>query len=336
MREFLRRWWPFLKIAVFIAILAGVGWQFARILQSPELQQTDQTRSPAEILWDQMSRAEPVGLVASGFLYLLGLAFSAFFWLHLLRVVGEPRPVLPGLRAYYVAHLGKYSPGKGLALVMRATMAARAGVRPGAAALTAVYEILTTMAAGALVAAILVSWQMRDNPALTWRALGLLALAGIPILPGVFNLVVQRLSARFLPGQPAVMGRLRTKTLLLGLVSTACGWFFLGASLEAVLHSLGLSEGTWTASGWLRSTAFIAASYVAGFLTPAPGGLGVREFILEQLLAPQIGPRAVVVVLLLRLLWTVAEVLCAALVWWLPAEGQSSVTSDQSSVITDH
>ena len=86
-----------------------------------------------------------------------------------------------------------------------------------------------------------------------------------------------------------------------------------------VLIALDPSRSAWSVAGWLRSTAFVAASYVAAFLTPAPGGLGVREFILQELLAPQLGARSVVVVLLLRLLWTVAEVVLAAIVWWFPA-----------------
>src|SRR5262249_42821086 len=49
------------------------------------------------------------------------------------------------------------------------------------------------------------------------------------------------------------------------------------------------------------------------------GGLGVRAFILQQLRARQLGVRGVVVVLLLRLLWTVAELVIAAVVWWFPS-----------------
>ncbi len=325
MRESLRRWWPLLKLAVFVAILVGVGWQFARILQSEELAQADRTRTPGQILWDQAREARPAGLVACGVLYLLGLGFSAFYWLYLLRSVGQPVAVLPGVRGYYISHLGKYVPGKGWALAMRTAMGAGAGARPGAAVLTAVYETLTTMAAGALVACVLVAWLMRDDPQMLWRALGLLALAGVPILPGVFNRVVRHLSARFVKEGTALMERLTGRALLVGLASTACGWLLLGASLEAVLGALP-SSGAFTVQGWMRSTAFVAASYVAGFLTPAPGGLGVREFILQQLLAPQLGARAVVVVLLLRVQWTLAEVVMAAVVWWLPARQARSAS----------
>lgn len=319
MRDFLRRWWPLLKLVLVAAILAGVGWQFARILQSQALQEADHARSPAQILWDEAQAARPAELVAAGVLYLVGLGFSALFWVWLMRAAGEPAALVPGVRAYYLSHLGKYAPGKGLALVIRATLGTEAGVRPGVAVLTAVYEVLTTMAAGALVAAVLTVFLMGDDPAILWRVLALLVLAGLPILPGVFNFLVRRLSARILKEGALMMPGLSSRALVVGLLTTAGSWFFLGASLEVVLGSVVAGGPAWSVHGWLRSTAFIAVANVAGFLTPSPAGLGVREFLLQQFLAPELGARAVVVVLLLRVLWTVAEFAVAALLWWLPA-----------------
>ena len=58
---------------------------------------------------------------------------SAAFWLRLIHSLGEKLPLPAGVRAYYLSHLGKYVPGKGLTLVMRTTMAAEVGCRPGVA-----------------------------------------------------------------------------------------------------------------------------------------------------------------------------------------------------------
>ena len=330
MGAWLRRWWPLLKALLVVAILAGVGWQFARILRSEALQEADHSRSPGQILWDQMREARPADLAASAALYLCGLGFSGFFWVWLLRAAGQPVGFAPGLRAYYLSHLGKYAPGKGLTLVMRMGLATEAGSRPGAAVLTAVYEVLTTMAAGALVAAVLAVCLMGNDRAMLWRIAALLLLAGLPILPGVFNFLVRRLSARLLPRGEQMMPGLGNRALLVGLVTTAAGWFFLGAGLEAVLQSVAPSGPAWSVHGWLRSTAFLAVAYVAGFLTPSPGGLGVREFLLQQFLAPSLGARAVVVALLLRLLWTVAEFAWGAVIWWLPRTGLRSQESGVS------
>ena len=65
----------------------------------------------------------------------------------------------------------------------------------------------------------------------------------------------------------------------------------------------------------LRYTGYVAFAYVAGFIVPTPGGLGVREIILQRLLATELAPAtdeasdlAWGLTLLLRLLWMAAEV----------------------------
>ena len=198
-------------------------------------------------------------------------------------------------------------------------MAAAAGVRPGTAALTAAYETLTTMAAGALVAAILIGVKRRAIQLMVWKALGLLALAGVPILPGVFNPLVRRLSGRFTAGQP--LPRLPAVALPIGLAVTACGWAFLGASLYRGDARDPGAPGPWTAGECLDCVAIAALSYVAGFVGQTPGGLGVRELILQQFLVPasRRETRALVVaLLLLALLWTTAELVAAGVLFWLP------------------
>ena len=89
-----------------------------------------------------------------------------------MRLVGERLALTAGVRTYYLSHLGKYMPlGKGWALVVRTSLAAGSGARPGRAALTAAYETLTMMASGALLAAILASLQFAHESGLRWRAL---------------------------------------------------------------------------------------------------------------------------------------------------------------------
>jgi uncharacterized membrane protein YbhN (UPF0104 family) len=305
MRAWLRRWWPVAKALLAVAIIGGVGWQFAQVLRSPQL-------------WAQPLQPRPEWLIATAILYLLGLGCSARFWIMLLRRMGQAAPPAPMVRAYFIAHLGKYVPGKAWALILRVTMARAAGVRTGFAALTATYETLTLMASGAVLAVVLFALQAAEHAHMGWKALGLLALAGIPILPGVFNPLVRRLARPFLePGDP--VPSVGIGTLAGGLALTACGWTMLGASLWALLQAL--PDGpNWSFELWARYTAFVAVAYVSGFLIlPAPGGLGVRELILQQLLAPELGPIAVVAVLLLRLVWTAAELVMAAGVYWLPA-----------------
>jgi uncharacterized membrane protein YbhN (UPF0104 family) len=306
MRAWLRKWWPYCKAVLAVAIIGSVGWQFASILRSPEL-------------WREPLQPQPVFLILSAVLYLVGLSFSGGFWYLLLRQVGESLTLIASYRAYFIGHLGKYVPGKAWAVILRTSLVHAVGVRTGVAAMTATYETLTTMAAGALVAFILFILVATEDSALGWKACGLLALAGIPILPGIFNPLVRRLSAPFLEDQAVPLPQLRNTTLPMGLAMVACGWMILGASLWAMVQAVRPEPELWCWITWQRYTAYIALAYVAGFLTlPAPGGLGVRELILQQLLAPELGPRAVVAVLLLRLLWTVAELFIAGVLYCWP------------------
>ena len=222
----------------------------AALLQNKDLQRPGDPRSPGAILWSEICSARPAELLASGALYLAGLAFSGGFWLFLLQRIGEPIPLLAGVRTYYISHLGKYAPlGKGWALLLRTMLANRAGVRVSAAALTGAYETLTTMAAGEFLflAAVLLLAQARDDSRQVWIALGLFVLVGVPII--LFHLLITRLAARF-NAQHLALPRLGPSTLVIGLVLTACGWVLLGGSLVIVLHALGADADLLRAADW--------------------------------------------------------------------------------------
>src|SRR5438105_5045261 len=172
-----RRWWPWLKGALAVAIVGGVGWQFARLLRQPEV-------------WEQPWALRPAWFVASLVCYGLGFACWGGFWRRLLARLGLRPPAAAVYRAYFVSQVGKYVPGKAWAILLRATLLP--GVSAGVAALTAVYETLTTMAAGALLALVLLPLLTAGRADLGWQALGLLVVAAVPILPRVFNGLVVR------------------------------------------------------------------------------------------------------------------------------------------------
>jgi uncharacterized membrane protein YbhN (UPF0104 family) len=83
---------------------------------------------------------------------------------------------------------------------------------------------------------------------------------------------------------------------------------------------IALIEGIAPGSAWklaLPALAWVPLANVGGFIASTPGGLGVREYLLQQALLPELGPeRALLASLLLRIVWTVAEV-ASALVMWL-------------------
>src|SRR6516164_3137508 len=166
-------------------------------------------------LWRRCTN--PGLLATAGALYLAGLTFCFILWFCLLRRLGQMPALLPAIRAYFIGLMGKYVPGKAWALLLRGAMIRSRRVDGRIAIATAVYEVLTTMTGGALLAG-LVFLCLRSggvgsvDSATLWRLLRLqeseptaaqmalvlisfgLALAvGIPLVPAVFDWVIRRL-----------------------------------------------------------------------------------------------------------------------------------------------
>jgi len=301
-------WKSAAKLALALVILGFVGRQFYRDLNHPD-SATLHFRWPWAVL--------------AGFLYLSALSFSAWFWRSVLKGLGQRPGWFHPFRAYFLGHLGKYVPGKAWALLLRGSLVKPDGVPLGLAILTSFYEVLTTMATGALVAICIFLLIPPQVTGLGWHplytALLLVGLLGAPLLPGVFNFLLRRLSNRF----PGIVGTelppLRNITLLRGIAATACGWGMLGMSVWSMLQAVLPEPPPLTFEFWAQCTAANALAYVAGFLAVfMPSGVGVREYFLLTLLAfagpePLTEPLIAVAVLLLRVTWTVSELTLAGL-----------------------
>jgi uncharacterized membrane protein YbhN (UPF0104 family) len=311
-----RKWlWPLIETAITIAVVIAVGWQFSALLGN-------------EALWSENSHWHWGWIALSTAAYLIGLSSSAFYWHWLLQALGqEPASYAATLRAYYIGQLGRYVPGKVLGVVWRSRLLRGPGVHGGIAALTVVYESLTTLASGAILSGLILGLEGFNEGNVQWKAWGLVALVGLPILPGIFNWLVDRSTRRIRKDPSKAIPRVRSRTLMLGLLITGAGWLFQGASLlflsEAVFP--GAIPLTWMSL--LRCTAYAALAYIIGFVILAvPGGLGVREFFLQRFLTKELGlalttgaaGAAAVLALLLRLVWTVADVGAAIVCWLLP------------------
>jgi hypothetical protein len=204
------------------------------------------------------------------------------------------------------------------------------------AGLTAVYEALITPAAGALLGAVLFLTLRLGSLTEDWEALVALGFVGLLIVPRVFNWLVDRVSGPFLSDR-AVLPLLRLPSLAGGLALTACGWAAQGASLWALLHGLLPEPPESDGLAWAHCTAYMGLAYLLGYLVVfLPGGLGVREFFLQRWLAldlagllgaSEAAAVAVIAALVLRLIWTAAEVGCAGVVYWLPGQRRAAPNS---------
>jgi uncharacterized membrane protein YbhN (UPF0104 family) len=339
-----RRWWPVAKALVGLVIVFYIGRGFVRDLSRPEL-----WVKPLHVGW----------LVPAALLYLGGMSLSALYWRRLLIRLGQKPPFVATFRAYFIGHLGKYVPGKALTLVLRAVLLRRSGVSAGLAGMTSFYEVLVTMTAGAVVAAFLFLVLAGFTPGMPetghWHrlwadfrehkvptvpphsgaivvvAVALNVLLLVPIVPGVFNRLANRLSLPFRNSSVA-LPPIRLSYLIEGLLLTSMGWPLLGIALGLALEAVPGAGLTWDAPTIAYLTAVMALSYVAAFvILIAPGALGVREVFLTLLLTPGLIARSemnpidargkvLLAVLLLRLAWTTAELVTVGVLSALPVE----------------
>jgi hypothetical protein len=355
MRKGLRRWWPWLKLTIGLLIVFFIARQFLRDL------------------WN-MDRTTLLGLhfgwlALSAVLYLAGLGVYGTFWRRLLGRLGGHPPWGASLRAYYLGHFGKYIPGKAWALFLRASIIHSHGVRLALSVLTSLYEVLTTMASGALLAAVLfaflhtatrhgldvrylltVVWEQPADAELSRTeavvlALCLVAVTALPLQPVFFNRLTRRLIHH--PTEHPHPPHIRFVWFLEGLGTTALGWLLLGASLAAALQAI--APGPYATPATLgRLAAALSCSYVAGFVVLfTSNGLGVREFFLALFIAPELEQllgigaadarvKAVLAVIVLRLVWTMAEVMLAGCLFWMrpivPIVHKTDKEGDASSV----
>ncbi len=316
-----KRLWTVLKWAAAVVIVAGVGTQFARILSNPALARHDF----AFRIHD---------LAAAGLLYLAAHACFGGFWVRMLWYEGVLAPLTVGLRAYYLSQFGKYIPGKVWVIAIRIALLGSSPRTRLAVGVTATYETLTSMAAGATLGVLFLPWLGVLPEKVSGNEVFLLGMAGLPVLLWALNRLAVRVAARRRAPDAPPLPSPSLALLVQGLLQGAVGWCLLAVSLGVAIRAVVPQPPEWSGEEFLGNLAAVALAYVLGFLVlVAPGGLGVREWlltvVLTQRFAPALGElaeaQAVVVALVLRLAWSMSEVTLAPLLCaWRPAKPQET------------
>jgi hypothetical protein len=275
----------------------------------------------------------PPWLIVSGAFYLVGLATCAVFWWSAMRDMGGRPTWTSTLAAYYAGQLGKYVPGKGLVLVVRATMVKGPGVEIAQAGITVVQETSLMMATGAIVSTLILL--LVDVP---HRGLLLVVSVALALGLGVVALppIVFRLGSVVKKALPkvstAALKPCRWKTVGVGALFITVGWLMVGLSLAAVLaamHQLPpLSLHLSGVEAFAVLTGAIALATVGGFVSFTPGGLGAREWILAEMLTPVVGSEhAIVGAVMLRIVWIVTEAAAAGVLLMVDRQWNRSRTN---------
>ena len=195
---------------------------------------------------------------------------------------------------------------------------------------TATYEALTSMGAGAILGAVLLP-MLNINLGFIGLRFGvpnsvLIAIAAIPLGIGLLHQLIVRIARRKL-GPDVHLPNMNLMVLIRGLVQTSLGWLLLGLSVWMVMQAVRPEIAAFRWEDVIRVTAINCLSYVLGFVVlVAPAGGGVREWVFVELLprefanglTPAVAEGlAVIVALVVRLVWTAAELILGLLLYKL-------------------
>ena len=110
---------------------------------------------------------------------------------------------------------------------------------------------------------------------------------------------------------------------------TGVGWIIQGVALNSLMVAA-VPSYPFNLHSVLLASGSASLAFVAGYLMLlAPGGLGVRELILQQILVgelsqflsmPESAAVAVAVAVVFRLVCLAGEIGAAAIAYWLPAQ----------------
>lgn len=279
-------------------------------------------------------RIRPGWLILSTILYVAGWLPAVWFWRELLIEVAGPVSWFEVSKAYFCGHLGKYVPGKAGVIFIRAGMMKSHGVPVVPGALSAGYETLASMAAGAAVGTALLPYAISPDAlktVLAWIPGGavvpelfpVLVLLGSLLGVGIMSRIFHRVLKKMVPSQGGEEIRSwKKQPTWLAFALLVAGWWIHGLSMGCTIQSLSPNPVSW--SDWPRWTAATSLCIVLGFVALfSPGGLGIREWTLIEILEPTLGPLALVATVLSRLIWLVGECGAAGILYYWPNKGHS-------------
>jgi hypothetical protein len=284
------------RLAVYGFVLALFLWVGRRIV-------TD----AGEVDWSNLVRDwRLIGLATA--MWVSVFVFRAWLWGEMMRRIGYPVGHVAGARVFLASHLGRFLPGKVWSVVGAGIFAKQAGVPGPAAAVTMTVFLIIYYMMGSL-GALLVVWRL--SQAHLWSAI-VAAVLGLAVL--VF------LGSRWFPVLLHWVGRKAKRNLtdlklpspgvlIVVALGLALVWVVAGAAL-AVMSSAITPAGSPSLSV-IDGVGTYCSALVAGFAVLfAPAGLGVREAVMLELLAPTYGGAfAGLIALVSRIIITSLELL---------------------------
>lgn len=291
------------RLAIFLIVVLFVGLAIQRAVQELRL-------APSELSWQRVRWP----LILLGFACNIIALFPACIgWVQTLHDFQQPIAWRPAIYAYFLGHLGKYVPGKAMAILLRITELHRHGVLVRPAIVSVFIETLTSLATGAILGAVFLQ-TMDPPPWLRWSALAGIPIALLALFPQAFRAIVTKISKSRVGHMPEGVARAITSWLMIRTcLWSLFGWLLQGTVTWLLLMGISPNPEIATVHGWMVCVTGMSLGALAGFLSMLPGGAGVREIVSMWLMASLVSqPIALVSAVVARLVSILAELVVIA------------------------
>lgn len=233
-------------------------------------------------------------------LYAIAFLATGYNWAYLLWRMDNRIEKQEYLHIHMVSALARYIPGGIWNIVGKAYMCTEKGVEKSATTASMILEYVFQILSSGLFLLFFLPVLMQEflTPILTVGFV-LVVVFVIGLLPWMVRVGIQVLGRVFREDLSGVQMKNRYVYRILGQYVGV--WLFTGFGLIVLVGAF--EEISWIQAGYLMLSYPI--SWVAGFLSPSPNGMGVREGVLRLLLGERYSYELLLLITLTTRIWTI-------------------------------
>jgi uncharacterized membrane protein YbhN (UPF0104 family) len=287
------------RLATVVFVAAFIA--FAVLLLVRDWPQTVAALRHADLWW-----FVPAAVCAVGGMFLMAWRWGAA----IIAVGGEPAGTHRVISAFFVGEEGKYIPGAVWAVLGRSELARREGYERSIAYSSVALSLVGCYLAAALTALGLAALALIGGSInMPWWPVAVVAAAGIAAIHPAASRRIHALASRVLGRKLTI--EIPSWSRCLRLTGTYIPvWILIAAATTLVTKSL-------VANPPIARVALAAVvSWIIGFVSPSPGGIGVREAVFVAVAGIAAGPAAAAAILA-RVLFVLVDGVGAGVGWFV-------------------
>lgn len=239
-------------------------------------------------------------LILAIILYAIAFLATGYNWAYLLWRMDRRVGRREYLHIHMVSALARYIPGGIWNIVGKAYMCTEKGVEKSATTASMILEYVFQILSSGLFLLFFLPVLMQEllTPLLTGLFIAVVFLV-IFLLPWAVRMGVRILGKIFREDLSGM--RMENRYVYRILIQYVAVWLFTGFGLIILVSAF--EEISWIQGGYLMLSYPI--SWVAGFLSPSPNGMGIREGVLSLLLGMRYSYELLLLITLTTRIWTI-------------------------------